>query len=235
MLLLILDFETTGSSPDTAQPIELGGILYSVEEQSTLAQASTLIPAPSNPCQNINRISAGASQAAEEIYRATLQLLEQWIERADYLVAHNAGFDRRWLGTHGMPAAETPWLCTMEDFVWPAAAKQRSSLVNLALEHGIGVSSAHRALTDCQLIAALFDRMEDLPTMVQAAIARSRSPKCTVIAQVSYGERGLAKESGFRWDRHNRVWSRVFKACDVDPEGFAFPVTVTPTASPSKE
>ncbi|MGA1603827.1 MAG: 3'-5' exonuclease [Prochlorothrix sp.] len=226
MLLLILDFETTGLSPDTARPIELGTILYSVEHHTPLAQVSTLIPTWDNPAQAINRISPQAAQAAAPLAPAVLTLISQWMDQSDYIVAHNASFDRRWLGLHGMPPCDKPWLCTLEDFCWPQATKKRNSLINLALEHGIGVSSAHRALTDCQLIAALFDRVPNLPALVQQAIDRSRSPNQRIIAEVSYDQRQLAKDHGFRWDKNQKIWQQTLKACEIQPDYYPFPIKI---------
>jgi DNA polymerase III subunit epsilon len=61
--------------------------------------------------------------------------------------------------------------------------------VSLALSHGIGVSSAHRALTDCSLIAALFDRMEKLEAMIEEA----KRPKALFQAQVSFKDKDLER------------------------------------------
>jgi DNA polymerase III subunit epsilon len=83
--------------------------------------------------------------------------------------------------------------------------------VNLALNHGIGVSSAHRALTDCQLIAALFDRMDDLEGMINKA----DRPKAVYRAQVSFEEKDLAKAAGFRWNPDKRMWIRRMATADT--------------------
>src|SRR5690606_28957405 len=96
------------------------------------------------------------------------------------------------------------------------ASKPGQSLVNLALDHGIGVSSAHRALTDCQLIAALFDRMDDLPGMFQHAMR----PKSTYRAIVSYDDRQLAKDAGFRWNGDDKTWTR--RMADEDAAAMPF-------------
>ncbi|WP_017711156.1 3'-5' exonuclease [Prochlorothrix hollandica] len=108
MLLLIIDFETTGLDPQTHFPIELGAILYSVEHQTTLAQASILIPVQDNPAQKVNRINAGAAQAAKNFQQDLLVPIGRWMQQADYLVAHNAEFDRKWIGLHGIPNSSKP-------------------------------------------------------------------------------------------------------------------------------
>ena len=61
-ILLILDLETTGLSPEKYRCIELGAVLFSVSMRTILSQVSTLFPVDKNPAQRINRISPEASQ-----------------------------------------------------------------------------------------------------------------------------------------------------------------------------
>lgn len=231
--LLIVDTETTGLTPPQSSVIELGAILYSVEHRCILQQMSTLLPiAGDNPAAKINKIGAEASRADYEV-KLALGLFQQWLQCADYLVAHNAEFDRQWFGYESLPVIDKPWLCTYDDFRWEKASKPGLSLVNLALDHGIGVSSAHRALTDCQLIAALFDRVENFEGLLQQAIARSQERKVYVIAQVSYDERNLAKAKGFKWNQYiQNTWVKKMREGDYGEAcsnaEFPFPVTAIP-------
>ena len=200
--VLIIDTETTGIDPATSTVIELGAVLYSVKHQTTIAQFSSLYHAPDNPCEHINRIPASAVRESVNQFESSdssQSLLGNFADSADAYVAHNAKFDQSFLGWN-----DKPWLCTCFDFNWSKANRQSGSLVNLALEYGIGVSSAHRALTDCQLIAALFDRCENLQEM----IALASRPKAVFVAMVSYDDRQLAKDAGFKWNGQTRTWTR---------------------------
>jgi DNA polymerase III subunit epsilon len=208
--LLIIDTETTGLNPTCDRVIELGAILYSVEYQTVLHQLSTLLSAPDNPAERINRIPAAVLPTISPVLmQQSLLIFQTMVDQADYVVAHNAAFDRKWFnGTH-LPELHRqgdplPWLCTMDDFTFPLQNRSGDSLINLALAHGIGVGSAHRALTDCQLIAALFDRMDDLSNL----IALARQPKIMFQAMVEYDDRHLAKSAGFKWNSDHRVWLR---------------------------
>ncbi len=222
--LLIVDTETTGLEPERDRVIEVAAILYSVEAQSTLYQMSALLPALENPAVRVNRIPPAALQHLSlPLEQQSLALLQQLAAAADYVVAHNADFDQQWFGHGKLPVLSgedgqpLPWLCTMTDFAWPLATRPGESLISLALAHGVGVSSAHRALTDCQLIAALFDRMPDLPALV----AQACCPKDWYQALVSYGDRHLAKEAGFRWYPDQRAWRRKLAAAEAEALPFA--------------
>lgn len=227
-LLLIIDLETTGLNSETDRVIELGAILYSVPHHCVLQQLSTLFPVIDNAAEHINQISSNASQAISDFQWAIAQF-QIWAQQADYLIAHNAKFDSQWFGYGVLPYIDKPWLCTYRDFIWKNNSKP-TSLVTTCINHGIEVSKAHRALTDCQMIAELFDRTAaqegELDKLLQKAIARSKEETITVIALVDYSDRYLAKEQNFRWDGNQKIWSKVLKASDYNQECKNYPFKI---------
>jgi DNA polymerase-3 subunit epsilon len=221
--VLIIDTETTGLKADKDQVIEVAGVLYSVNNQTTIQQVSTLLPAGSNPAERINRIKPGALRnITGELADPGMSMLTRMAQKAELIVAHNAEFDKKWFGiaikgrsilptlknANGQPLS---WVCTCSDFEWPYQTRSGQSLVELALAHGIGVSTNHRALTDCQLIAALFDRMENLPAMFDRALR----PKACFKALVSYDDKDVAKQAGFKWFAERKSWERIMAVEDT--------------------
>jgi DNA polymerase III subunit epsilon len=214
---LIIDTETT-SLEDSARVVEVGAILYDLESQTSLQEMSTLLPGEDNEAEPINRIKPDSLRRMAEVgCSCALELLFAMSKKADVFVAHNAEFDRaRVFGKPDfLPLADLPWVDTM-DMKWPLATREQSSLINLALDHGIGVASAHRALTDCRLIAALFDRMADLQRMFQYAMR----PTALYQALVSYEDKELAKQRGFRWDPVKKIWTRRMAIADAEQLNF---------------
>lgn len=206
---LIIDTETSSLEENTAV-VEVGAILYSVTNQCVIQELATLLPAESNEAEAINRIKPEALREAGLIGASfALEMLFAMSNKADVYVAHNAEFDsKRVFGnTDFLPLASLPWVCTMSDFKWPLATREQGSLINLALDHGIGVASAHRALTDCRLIAALFDRMAS-PETLQAMFQTAMRPKGLFQALVSYDDREKARQAGFKWDGGTKRWTR---------------------------
>ena len=228
--LLIIDTETSGLDPAVDRVVELAAILYSVEHQTILYQMSSICESQTNDAERINRIPVGALQEAMPALEAhSIALFTAMAKEAHYAVAHNADFDKQWfIGAAGsaLVNSETQqplrWLRTMSDFNWPQQNKPGDSLVNLALAHGIGVSSAHRALADCQLIAALFDRVskEELIAMLSAALV----PRYLYKANVSFNEKDLAKDAGFKWQPEKKQWVR--KLTEVQAASLDFPVVL---------
>lgn len=227
-LLLIVDVETTGTEPAHDQLIEIGAILYSVSQRCTLQQLSTLVPVTGdNAALAINRIAPDAARlVASHDLEVLVDLLKTWGDRADFWVAHNARFDRAWLEQAEIAQPHHAWLCTYDDFRWPLNPKP-TNLVATALNHGIGVSHAHRALTDCQLIAALFDRVPDFDAVLTGAIALSCEPWVYAIAIVSKADKDLAKSRGFRWMEYvPKRWVKRIKPSQLAQERDEYPFKI---------
>ena len=219
--LLIVDTETTGLDPQLDHCLEVGVILFDVPSRQVLAQQSFLLPVEANAAEAINHIPASATQLHQP-WRQALDYLQSLLEVADVLVAHNAVFDRQWFGRGHLPATDKRWLCSMEDMRWPADRQLRSrpSVRDLALAYEIPVWAAHRALTDCTYLVEVFRRCDHLEQL----IAHGLEPRQLMRAQVSYNDRHLARDAGFRWNELVKgAWARrlsVREACDLD-----FPVT----------
>jgi len=228
--LLILDTETTALSPEQGQCIEVGAVLFDVASRAVLMQVSFLLPCDQNPAQHVNGIPAAVSRLHQP-WQHGLACFEAMVGGADALLAHNAAFDRQWFGSGPLPALRKPWICSMEDIRWPADRQLRTtpSVRDLALAYGVPVWAAHRALTDCIYLVQVFQRCEALETLLQQAL----EPRRLVRARLSYDERQLAKDAGFRWNEPvAKAWSRRLSEREIA----ALPFPVDPVeAGPHNE
>ena len=218
--LLIVDTETTGLDPQLDHCLEIGVILFDVPSRQLLAQQSFLLPVETNAAEAINRIPASATNLPQP-WRPALSYLRSLLDAADVLVAHNAAFDRQWFGRGHLPATDKRWLCSMEDVRWPAGRQLRSrpSVRDLALAYEIPVWAAHRALTDCTYLAEVFRRCEDLEQLLE----RGLEPRQLMRAQVSYDDRHLARDAGFRWNEPVKgAWAR--RLSEREARDLDFPV-----------
>ena len=218
--LLILDTETTGLSPEQGECIEVGAVLFAVAQRAVLMQVSFLLPCENNPAQHVNGIPAAVSRL-QQPWRQGLSCFEAMATAADAVLAHNVGFDRQWFGRGELPALEKPWICSMEDIRWPAERHLRPtpSVRDLSLAYGVPVWAAHRALTDCIYLVQVFQRCDDLETLLLQAL----EPRQLVRARLSYDERHLAREAGFRWNEPvPKAWSRRLSEREI--AALPFPV-----------
>ena len=222
--LLLLDTETTALSPAEGQCLEVGAVLFHVPSRTVLSQVSFLLPAASNPAEAINGIPAAATRLPQP-WQAGLACFQALVAATDAVLAHNAAFDRQWFGHGPLPALAKPWICSMDDIRWPPERhlRARPSLRDLALAYGVPVWAAHRALTDCTYLAQVFERCAELETLLQAAL----EPRQLYKACLSYDERHLAREAGFRWNEPvSGAWCRRLSQREVE----ALPFSVQPVA-----
>ena len=218
--ILILDTETTGLDNENDDCLEVGSILFNVKSRSVLAQQSFLLPVEINNAEKINNIPAEITRLPQPLSEA-IKYFESLVRVSNVIVAHNAEFDKKWFGLKKLPQIEKPWICSMDDITWPTERqlKTRPSVRDLALAYGVPVWNAHRALTDCIYLAEVFIRCSELEKL----LIRALEPKVLLRAEISYEDRYLAKNAGFRWnDAIKGAWSR--KMSRRDKEKLDFPV-----------
>ena len=195
--ILILDTETTGLDNEKDDCLEVGSILFNVKNRSVLAQQSFLLPVEINNAEIINNIPAEITRLPQPLSEA-IKYFESLVRVSDVIVAHNAEFDMKWFGFNKLPQIEKQWICSMDDITWPTdkQLKTRPSVRDLALAYGVPVWNAHRALTDCIYLAEVFIRCSELEKL----LIRALEPKVLLRAEISYEDRYLAKNAGFRWN-----------------------------------
>ena len=226
--VLILDCETSGIDPLTDRILEIGAVLWDVSTICILECYSALIhdPAdPSNAAEATNRIAPSALQRGRPLEEVNRRLAEL-VDRADVATAWNAKFDAAFL-TDRVPI---PWICAMDDLQYPRSSSSKS-LIATALAHGLGVADAHRALTDCLLLARLFERVAEGDADLQAFFERGLRPK--LLFQALVPKPGAqAKAAGFRWNEDGSFrWLRAMPP--EDAARLPFPTKEASVASPS--
>ena len=220
--ILILDTETTGLDPaDGAVVIELAAILFDVELRDVIAQCSVLLPSVSNAAEHVNRIKPELTRSAPDLMPPMLKAFYGMAHEADYVLAHNADFDRKWFGDGGsLPALDLRWICSMDDVEWPRNSRRgRTSVVSLALDYGVPVWAAHRALTDCVYLAEVMKREPDLTKLLIQAL----EPRKVYVSMLPYEERQQCKDAGFVWDQIvPKAWAKKMRPTEA--EKLEFPV-----------
>ncbi len=249
MRILLTDTETSSLSyAEGGRVVEVAAALYETKHASVVESFSCLIKHDSNDAESVNGIPA------ELIARNGLEPGEVW-ERflrlasdAECYVAHNASFDQgfvassvadtmnSWLELRELWDPFKPWVCTMSDIKWPGTRKSHS-LVQLALSLGLGVSSAHRAMTDVDTMARCLTRAQE--TMLHSCLAANfcfggdpppqnldmleplirlgMRPKKRYVARVPFELNYLLKQHGFTFtDKPRKEWFRRMPPEDAE-------------------
>ena len=220
MKLLIIDTETTGLECSDSQVIEVAGILFDVELRDVICQLSFVLPCDDNPARHINKIAPDVTQAGgAPLTNTMMKSFYKMAAQADYLVAHNAAFDKKWFRKgQGLFPLDVPWICSMEDIRWPRSSKKgRPSVVSLALDYGVPVWSAHRALTDCIYLAEIMKREPALKQIIKESL----EPSKVYVSMLPYEFRQQCKDAGFTWnDLVPKRWAKKMRESEVKTLGF---------------
>jgi len=129
------------------------------------------------------------------------------VDSSDFIVAHNVEFDKKWFGKGRLPKLNKKWICSLEDINWSfqKSLKTRPSVTDLALSFSKPVWNLHRALSDCFYISEVFKKCDNLEEL----LLKATEPRFLYKALVSYEDRSLAKNAGFRWNSPVKgAWAR---------------------------
>lgn len=128
---------------------------------------------------------------------------------ADFVIAHNAAFDRGFVEARLPFCTGRPWVCTMRDVDWTGLGIEGRTLGHLLMQMG-WFYDAHRAAADVTALLHLLDhRLADGGTVLKRALATARRPTFLVEAVgAPFEARVLLKGKGYRWDAGRRLWSR---------------------------
>lgn len=208
---LALDLETTGLDHRQHEIIELcmqrfrldahGRIVETGRPRSWFEQPSQPIPAHITEITGLaDPDVAGRSISDGEAGAMMLT--------SDFIVAHNARFDRAFAEKRLPMAAGRPWACSLNDLDWRAMGFDGRTLGGLLGRMG-WFFDAHRAQTDVTALLHLLDHpLEDGGTVAAHMIERARRPNWIVEAvDAPYSAREVLKERGYRWDAERRLWA----------------------------
>lgn len=190
----VIDCETTGMDDDS-KVVEVAGVYLDdagqfSRECQTFVNPQCPIPPQASAIHHItDEMVKGAP-----LYGECVDLFRD----ADYYVAHNSQFDRKYLGTFGKPWIDT-YRCALR--LWPDAPAHSNQVLSYWRGHERPPESAghaHRALYDCYVTARLF---------------------CELSSHLSLEEMLRISEEPARLVRLNFGKHRGEKFCDV-PESY---------------
>ncbi len=202
---LFVDVETTGLDPARHEIIELamvpfyyrpdGEITGVGEPFSRLRQPSEPIPPEITALTGIDdAMVAGQVIDPDEV--------AAFAAPAALVVAHNAGFDRRFAERFSEVFTTKPWACSMREVPWTDEGSEGVKLAYLAMSQGF-FYDRHRALNDCYAAIELLSRPLAKSGEIAFAklLASARRPLWRVWAENSpFDLKDRLKARGYRWN-----------------------------------
>lgn len=158
----VIDFETTGLSPNDSEIIEIGAVKLhgdTLEPHNTFHSFVRPDKPISKRITSINKITNAMVDDAPHISKAIVQLID--FIGDDCIIAHNAPFDMKFLAsaaqTHGVDIRAKGYVCTLK-MARSLLTLENHKLPTIAKHFGIE-HNPHRAVDDCVATGHVFGRM----------------------------------------------------------------------------
>lgn len=212
---ILLDVETTGLDQRKDQIIELGMVKFDYLPDGRIAGLRDVFSSfnePSEPIPLEVTALTGITNKMVAGQRIDEAAVSSFVDDAVIVIAHNAGFDRKFAERYWPIFQRKAWGCSATEVEWRKYGFEGSRLGYLL--NGAGFfHQAHRAVDDCHALLEILAL--ELPTTGTPALAvlleQARKKTMRLWAeQSSFDLKDALKRRGYRWsdgsDGRPRSW-----------------------------
>ena len=209
--LLVIDVETTGVSFDNDRVIQLAcrPVLFDrgTGKITRLMNTRTFYNDPGYDIPPEIEELTGITTADVEGKEIDWSWVSKVISKVDFVVAHNARFDRHFIKKHmtenSIAIPETIWACSMQQINWRAnGCTAGRSLETLCAWHGF-YYPAHDATADINALICLLSKSRLASTFLETA---GKSQWRVFALKMPRGKNDEIKCRGYKWDPDVTSW-----------------------------
>jgi DNA polymerase-3 subunit epsilon len=216
--MVFVDLETTGLDPNKEKIIEIGMVrcLYSPSANliTSVESAVSLYQDPGRPISEFITKLTGITDEKVKGQRISRRTVASFLQGNPLMVAHNAGFDRRFFEVE-FPGTYLLWACSSLDPDWRDLGFEGIKLEYLVFKHGY-FYEGHRAETDCWALSLLLERN---PEALRRIVAAPGIDRYLIKATGAPFElKGTLRKCGFKWNADEKTWQ--LKTTDPDLSRF---------------
>jgi DNA polymerase-3 subunit epsilon len=212
---ILLDVETTGLDLQKDEIIELGMVKFDYLSDGRIVGVRDVFTCFNEPSVQIPLEVTALTGITDEMvagHRIDEAAVESFVGGAVIVIAHNAGFDRKFVERFWPVFQRKAWGCSATEVEWRKHGFEGSRLGYLL--NGAGFfHQAHRAVDDCHALLEIL--AVELPTAGAPALAllleQARRKTIRVWAEQSpFDLKDVLKRRGYRWsdgsDGRPRSW-----------------------------
>lgn len=208
----VLDTETTGLSAASDRIIELAMAVVDIDVITGMPVGDVVVfdgfEDPERPISLEVQTLTGITDDMVRGQKLDLIEVNRVMAGVEWVVAHNAAFDRPFVEERLPFFADLPWACSFADIRWKQLGQGSAKLESLAAAFGF-FYDAHRADMDCHALLALLSHPlgESARTGWQYLLEALTQPQYLLQATgAPFDAKDYLKARGYRWDGGARVW-----------------------------
>ena len=221
--ICILDLETTGLDKANDKIIELAVKLVSVDNKTgdlnaILNQYESFQDPEEYIDEKVSMVN-GITNDMVDGHAINWDSVEEILDSADIIVAHNAGFDRAFMDRYLPISKEKIWICSVNDVDWLSRGFTSSKQELLCIWHGFYYDS-HRAMSDVDaLINLITHPSNETNKPVLDLIENASNPIYKVSAINSpYETKDILKSNGYFWNGDQKCWWKNILLGEIESE-----------------
>lgn len=224
--ILGIDIETSGLDPEKDKIIELGAVLWDWSRKKPVMMLSEIFFYHNFPLSTEIQSLTGITSDDLVNFGNNDQFIFDEFKNlyiwADCIMIHNAPFDlsflNKWFSKFSF-SIDIPVIDTLTDLPIDPNIHKRKDLLTLSANHDFLNPFKHRALFDVLTMLKIASHYS-----LDKILERTNSKSVNLIADVTYDDRMLAKNAGFKWNAERKEWIMTAKAIDVENKKWGFPV-----------
>jgi len=221
--ICFLDVETTGTNRENDKIIEIALKLVKLDKQNgNIISFESSYESFQDPEKNISKEITKITGITNEMVQGleiNWDSVEAIFEKSEFIVAHNAGFDRAFLDRYLPLSKDKIWACSINDINWLERDFTKKGLEILCYWHGFYYES-HRAMNDVDaLIHLLCHNSYKTDNPLSELIINSRKPYYKMIARdSSFDLKDVLKSNNYWWDGDNKYWWKRIDHSEIETE-----------------
>lgn len=213
---VFLDIEATGLDFAADKLIELGMVTFEYTADGRIFRLldefngyqDPNIPIP----EAISKLT-GITDDAVRGHEIEADVVADYLQNVDLIIAHNAQFDRIFFETTFPSVPPKAWSCSMYDVNWNVEGISSHKLEYIAYKYGF-FYEGHRAVIDC--LAGIHILAQDLLNSKQSVLKQLLTNALAIRFKLyainsPYDSKDLLKARGYRWSMNQndkyRAWS----------------------------
>ena len=225
---ICLDTETTGFDSPQDTIIELGVVAFEYDPDSGeitgIVDRYSGLEDPGTPLSEEVKLVTGITAELLRGEQLDDVRVEEMARKASLVIAHNAGFDRKFVEARFPFFAQLPWGCTLAQIDWQRELISSRTLEYLLFRYGYFID-AHRAVNDAEgVLGLLLERLprSEKPLFKELLERLGESTARISALNAPFDKKEQLKARGYRWSdgsngKHKSWWIEISEAA-VDAE-----------------